>query len=77
MALSDCIHCWDTPCTCGWEYRNYSMEALQERVKMVTLIMAFKQQYPDAVFSKWSEKETEDDRLFMEFIGAWEKKENA
>ena len=24
MALSDCEKCWDTPCTCGWEYREYS-----------------------------------------------------
>jgi hypothetical protein len=22
MSLSDCEKCWDTPCTCGWEYRN-------------------------------------------------------
>jgi len=21
MALSDCEQCWDTPCTCGWQYR--------------------------------------------------------
>ncbi len=75
MSLSDCIHCWSTPCECGWDYRNYSIETLQERVKMLTLIMAFKQQYPDAVFSKLFEKETEDDKMFMEFIGAWKKKE--
>ena len=24
MSLSDCAKCWDTPCTCGHEYRNYS-----------------------------------------------------
>lgn len=22
MALSDCDHCWDTPCTCGWEFKD-------------------------------------------------------
>lgn len=22
MALSDCPKCWDTPCTCGHEYRH-------------------------------------------------------
>jgi len=21
--LSDCDKCWDTPCTCGWEYRKW------------------------------------------------------
>lgn len=28
MALSDCIHCWETPCTCGYDYRNYPMDEL-------------------------------------------------
>lgn len=28
MALSDCEKCWDTPCTCGWKYRNYTDEEL-------------------------------------------------
>lgn len=75
MALSDCTHCWMTPCECGWDYRNYSIETLQERVGMFAMILAFKRRNPDAVFSTFSEKETEDDRRFMEFIGAWEKKE--
>jgi len=21
--LSDCLKCWDTPCSCGWEYKDY------------------------------------------------------
>lgn len=24
MSMSDCIRCWETPCVCGWEYRNYT-----------------------------------------------------
>ena len=27
MAMSDCEKCWDTPCSCGWDYRNWSQEA--------------------------------------------------
>jgi hypothetical protein len=23
MALSDCIECWNTPCICGHEYKNW------------------------------------------------------
>lgn len=26
MSLSDCEKCWNTPCTCGWGYRDWSME---------------------------------------------------
>lgn len=35
MALSDCEKCWDTPCTCGWDYRKYSKERLQTFVEAV------------------------------------------
>lgn len=75
MALSDCIHCWITPCGCGWEYRTMPIETLQDRVGMFAMIIAFKSRNPDAVFSTCIGKETEDDRRLMEFIGAWEKKE--
>ena len=26
MGMSDCIKCWDTPCLCGYEYRNQTKE---------------------------------------------------
>lgn len=28
MSLSDCEKCWDTPCTCGYEYKKYSTSFL-------------------------------------------------
>lgn len=30
MALSDCEKCWDTPCSCGYGYRNYTKEMREE-----------------------------------------------
>ena len=30
MAMSDCIKCWDTPCTCGYEYKDMSKESMAE-----------------------------------------------
>jgi hypothetical protein len=36
MAMSDCIMCWDTPCTCGWGYRNYSKERLANIIARIT-----------------------------------------
>lgn len=26
MGMSDCIKCWDSPCCCGYEYRNWSKD---------------------------------------------------
>jgi hypothetical protein len=34
MALSDCPKCWNTPCDCGHDYKDWSVEALE---KMATL----------------------------------------
>lgn len=74
MALSDCMHCWNTPCICGWDYRHLTLEQLQRRVGMFALMIAFKTRNPNAKFSTLSsEKQTEDDKRWMEFIGAWEK----
>ena len=69
MALSDCIKCWDTPCTCGWEQRNSSIEYLENRICFLQLIIEFKKSNPNAKHSQWfSDPETEDDKRYMEFI---------
>lgn len=35
MALSDCVKCWDTPCRCGWNYRTWTKDALNEFIKIL------------------------------------------
>ncbi len=35
MGLSDCIECWMTPCECGYEYRNWSIEAKIKQIKAI------------------------------------------
>ncbi len=35
MSLSDCIKCWSTPCTCGFDYRNWSNSQKNELVSAV------------------------------------------
>lgn len=69
MSLSDCIKCWDTPCTCGWEYRDWSIEQLEHHAKMLNKILFFRKQSPNLKFSIFfSAPETEDDKRFMEYM---------
>lgn len=35
MALSDCVRCWNTPCTCGWGWRLYTRKARIETILML------------------------------------------
>ena len=36
MSMSDCEKCWETPCSCGWDYRNYTKEA---RLKLAANVL--------------------------------------
>ena len=39
MTLSDCIKCWNAPCTCGYEYQNWSIEQLVNQMDMLSEIL--------------------------------------
>lgn len=34
--MSDCIKCWETPCSCGWDYKDWS-KAKREHYAAVIL----------------------------------------
>ena len=36
MAMSDCERCWNTTCTCGYDYRDYSRS---QRVSLAAVIL--------------------------------------
>jgi len=36
MSMSDCIKCWDTPCTCGYDYRNMPKS---QRIALAAVIL--------------------------------------
>ena len=69
MSLSDCMYCWDTPCVCGWEYRNWSSEAIQKHIKLFHKLLKFKLEHPGAKYSFCTTKLTEDEIEFMKVIG--------
>lgn len=69
MGLSDCIKCWDTPCTCGWEYRNWGIEKLAYHIGILNKVLMFKKQSSNLKFSMmFSDPETEDDHRLEDFI---------
>lgn len=36
MSLSDCEKCWETPCVCGHNYKDWSATQLAEQIQMLT-----------------------------------------
>jgi hypothetical protein len=41
--MSDCDRCWNTPCTCGHDYKNWSEERLSKQIKMLYKVLKAKQ----------------------------------
>jgi len=35
MSLSDCSECWDTPCTCGNDYNDWSKKEILKQILML------------------------------------------
>jgi hypothetical protein len=69
MGLSDCRECWNTPCCCGWGYRNWSLKRLEEQINLLSKVLAYKQTHLDANFSKWaSDEDTPEDKEFETYM---------
>jgi hypothetical protein len=68
MSLSDCSHCWNHICTCGWDYRNYSIKKLEAKVRMFQAIIDFRKNNSDVKFSGFFGPETEDDKVFFKYM---------
>lgn len=42
MAMSDCSKCWETPCACGHDYRDWSEARLIQQIAMLEKVLAEK-----------------------------------
>ena len=49
MAMSDCIECWNTPCECGHDYQQWTIERLEAQVEMLTKLLNLKKMFRDGV----------------------------
>ena len=69
MAMSDCVKCWNTPCTCGWELRNLTIEALEARRELLDNATRWKKAHSNPKFSRFGDKlNTDDDVAFMKSL---------
>ena len=33
--MSDCEKCWETPCCCGWDYRNWGYNRIKSLIDVL------------------------------------------
>jgi len=45
--LSDCIKCYDTPCTCGYKYQSWSTKNIQDLIKVLQNVLAARTEKTD------------------------------
>jgi len=70
--ISDCSRCWNTPCMCGWDYRDWNMAQLLDLQNTINWVVAYRQQHPDAKFSEKSgDPLTDDDISLLKATGSW------
>jgi hypothetical protein len=41
MALSDCPECWETPCVCGHQYQQYSLD---RKIELAAAVLGIKKE---------------------------------
>lgn len=39
MAMSDCVKCWETPCACGHDYKDWTEARLEAQIEMLKKVL--------------------------------------
>jgi hypothetical protein len=68
MTMSDCSKCWDCPCTCGWDYRYWSVKQIESQIYMLQKVLQFKMHNPTMNFSGFSNGETTEELKFLKWM---------
>jgi hypothetical protein len=42
MSLGDCSHCWSKLCECGWEYRDWPKNRIEELIVTLYALLRLK-----------------------------------
>jgi hypothetical protein len=56
MGMSDCINCWGGNCCCGYEYRSYTPEKIDERIAMLLKVKEINKAYPNLTDQEFRDK---------------------
>lgn len=43
MGMSDCAVCWETPCSCGNEYKDWTVDRIKSQIEMLTNLLKEKE----------------------------------
>jgi hypothetical protein len=46
MAMSDCANCWDTPCTCGYDYTDRDLKYIDDLIQTLQWVKSTREASP-------------------------------
>ena len=63
MSMSDCVECWETPCVCGYGYRDWDDESIDDLIDTLNAVKKA---------NKGGRKDTDD--VFMDKVNKYKEK---
>lgn len=45
MSLSDCEKCWETPCCCGHDYKDWDKDRLEKQIAMLKRVLSMAEEH--------------------------------